>query len=198
MSRPTPGDDPTQDACAARGIVLARIVRAHGVRGAVRCRLYVEEADALSRAGPVRLSDGRVTRVRVLATDGAHALCELDGVDDRTVAAALVGSELTVPRSRLPVPESGSYYHADLMGLRVRDTADRPQGTVVAVHNFGAGDLLEVKPANQPSIFVPFTSEAVPVVDLAGGFLRADARWFATETASDHPPATAGMQHDDT
>ena len=198
MSRPTPSDDPTRGACAARRIVLARIVRAHGVRGAVRCRLYVEEADALSRAGPVRLSDGRVTRVRVLAADGEHALCELDGVDDRTAAAALAGSELSVPRSRLPVPESGSYYHADLKGLRVRDTADQPQGTVVAVHNFGAGDLLEVKPANRPSVFVPFTSEAVPAVDFAGGFLRADARWFATETANEPPPATAGRQHDDT
>ena len=198
MSCPTPSDDPTGDDSAARPIVLARIVRAHGVRGAVRCRLYVDEADALSRAGPLRLPDGRITRARVLATDGTHAVCELDGVDDRTVAAALAGSELAIPRSSLPVPESGSYYHADLIGMSVRDTADQPQGTVVAVHNFGAGDLLEVKPANRPSVFVPFTGDAVPAVDLAGGILRADARWFATETANGPPPATAGTQHDDT
>ena len=180
-----PSDAPAADPPAAGRVALARVVRAHGVRGAVRCRLYGESADGLS-AGPVFLRDGRATRVRVLSTAGRDALCRLDGIDDRTAAAALVGSELAVARDRLRAPDDGSYLHVDLIGLAVRDTGGRARGTVAAVHNFGAGDLLEVQPPAGASVFVPFTVAAVPGVDVAGGVLRADAVWFPSGAP---PPA---------
>ena len=180
-----PSDAPAAAPPAAGRVALARVVRAHGVRGAVRCRLYGESADGLS-AGPVFLRDGRATRVRVLSAAGRDALCRLDGIDDRTAAAALVGSELAVARDRLRAPDDGSYLHVDLIGLAVRDTGGRARGTVAAVHNFGAGDLLEVQPPAGASVFVPFTVAAVPGVDVAGGVLRADAVWFPSGAP---PPA---------
>ncbi len=192
-------DVPAEDSSAAGRIALACVVRAHGVRGAVRCRLYGESADSLTTAGPVFLPDGRATRVRILATVGRHALCQLDGINDRAAATDLVGSELAVSRDRLRAPDASSYFHADLIGLSVRDTDDRAQGTVVAVHNFGAGDLLEVQPLAGASVFVPFTADAVPGVDIDGGVLRADAVWFSSGTPPPPSrPPTPGSHHDDT
>ena len=191
-------DVPSEDSAAASRIALACVVRAHGVRGAVRCRLYGESADSLTAAGPVFLRDGRATRVRILATVGRHALCQLDGINDRTAATALVGSDLAVLRDRLRAPDTGSYFHVDLIGLRVRDTDDRAQGTVAAVHNFGAGDLLEVQPRTGASVFVPFTVEAVPGVDIAGGVLCADAVWFTSGAAPRSRSPTPDSQHDGT
>lgn len=191
-------DVPAEDSSAASRIALACVVRAHGVRGTVRCRLYGDSADSLTTAGPVFLPDGRVSRVRILATSGRHALCQLDGVNDRTAATALVGSELAVSRDRLRAPDISSYFHVDLIGLRVRDTDDRAQGTVVAVHNFGAGDLLEIQPPAGASVFVPFTIEAVPGVDIAGGVLRADAAWFTSGAPPPSRPPTPESHHDGT
>ncbi len=159
-------------------VVLARVLRPHGVRGAVRCRLYAENADLLGCSDLILEPGGRRTRARILSENRGHALCTLDGVTDRTAAEELAGAALTVARDRLPTTEAGTYYHTDLIGLAVRDSAGRDQGTVVAVHNFGAGDLLEVEPPEQSSVFVPFTSAAVSAVDPEAGVIEAEAVWF--------------------
>ena len=194
MRQPVPSETPAQALTEGR-ITLARVVRAHGVRGAVRCRLFAESADSLASARTVFLSDGRTTRVQVLSAGRGHALCRLTGVTDRESADALVGTELAVARSTLPAPDADSYYHADLIGLTVRDAAANHRGVVIAVHNFGAGDLLEVQPPAGESVHVPFTADAVPEIDVASGILRTDAVWF--EAPVSPGPATAADSTDD-
>ena len=92
------------------------------------------------------------------------------GVDDRNAAEALRGVELYVDRSRLPAADEGEFYYADLVGLRAEDAAGSVVGKVLAVHNFGAGDLLEIRLAEEPvTELIPFTDAFVPVVDVAAG-----------------------------
>lgn len=195
MRQSVPSEAPAQVPSEGR-IILARVVRAHGVRGVVRCRLFAEAPDSLTSARTVFLSDGRTTHVDVLSVSRGHALCRLAGVSDRESAEALVGTELAVLRSALPAPDTDSYYHADLIGLAVRDAAANNRGVVIAVHNFGAGDLLEIRPPAGTSVYVPFTAEAVPEVDIAGGILKTDAVWFETPV-SPGPVPTADSTDDD-
>ena len=92
-------------------------------------------------------------------------------IDDRDAALALRGMRLYVPRRRLPEPEPDEFYHEDLVGLAARDPAGQPLGRVLAVHDFGAGDLLEIETAAGDRLMVPFTRAAMPEVDLAQGFV---------------------------
>ncbi len=101
-------------------------------------------------------------------------LVQLTGVGDRAAAKALKGTRLYVPRVRLPPAGEEEYYHADLIGLAVEEVGGRALGTVTSVHNFGAGDVLEVAAAGGIAIMVPFTRAVVPVIDLAGGRIVID------------------------
>jgi 16S rRNA processing protein RimM len=124
---------------------------AHGIRGEVRLKSFAEDASALTDYGPLERSDGgaplEVVSLRP-AKDGLIA--RFAGVSDRNAADALKGVELSVPRERLPEPEPDEFYFADLVGL----AAVRPDGTalgeVIAVHNFGAGDVIEVRACRRP------------------------------------------------
>jgi 16S rRNA processing protein RimM len=96
------------------------------------------------------------------------------GIDDRSAAEALTGTDLSVPRDRLPPPEDDDYYHADLIGLEAVSVSGEPIGTVIAVPNYGAGDLIEVAPPRGEPVLIPFTRAAVPEVDIAGGRIVVD------------------------
>jgi 16S rRNA processing protein RimM len=97
----------------------------------------------------------------------------LKGVEGRDQAEALTGTKLYVPRSRLPEREEDEWYHSDLIGLTAQGPDGGTIGTVIAVHNFGAGDLLEIRPADGgATLLMPFTRETVPEVDVEGGWLR--------------------------
>jgi 16S rRNA processing protein RimM len=155
-------------------VCLGVIVGAHGVRGAVRVKAFTAVPEDVAAYGPVSTGDGaRSWPIRVIGTAKGVVLCHLEGVGDRTAAEALKGVRLHVPRAALPPPEDeDEYYHADLVGLAV-DLADGTRlGLVRAVHDFGAGDMLEVAAAagegGRP-LMIPFTRAAVPVVDLTGG-----------------------------
>jgi 16S rRNA processing protein RimM len=91
------------------------------------------------------------------------------GVDDRNAAEALNGTELFVDRTALPPPASDEYYHADLIGLNAVTDTGAPLGVITAIHNFGAGDILEIAPASGPSLLVPFTDANVPAIDIDAG-----------------------------
>ncbi len=194
VDRTTSGEAAGPEGAGGARVPLARVERAHGVRGAVRCRLYGDSAAGWEQLGRIELPDGRTGRVRVLAADRRHALCQLEGVEDRTAAAGLVGGELAIPRGRLPAAEHGTYYHVDLIGLAVHDLQGRSRGRVAAVHNFGAGDLLEIRLTAGAPVLVPFTRAAVPAVDLDGGLLRIDPVWLAADPGR---PAAAGQGPDD-
>jgi 16S rRNA processing protein RimM len=112
----------------------------------------------------------------------------LKGVSDRDAAARLTNTKLFVSRDKLPATEADDeFYHADLIGLAVVDTEDNALGSVIAVHNFGAGDLVEVKPAQGATVMLPFTEATVPVVDIAGRRIVVDAAAYASAAAPGEP-----------
>jgi 16S rRNA processing protein RimM len=98
-----------------------------------------------------------------------HLVATLNGVDSREDAERLNGIELYVAREKLPATEADEYYHADLIGLAAVNSADEPIGRVIAIHNFGAGDIIEIAPPSGPTMLLPFTNAVVPTVDIAGG-----------------------------
>jgi 16S rRNA processing protein RimM len=155
-------------------VCLGVITGAHGVRGLVRVKSFAETPEDVAAYGP--LSDEEGARAFTLTLTGRSKgalLARIEGVDDRDRAQALKGTRLYAPRAALPPPaEPETYYHADLLGLAVEDRAGRSLGRVAAVHNFGAGDILELDGGG--ARLVPFTRRAVPVVDLEGGRLVVD------------------------
>src|SRR3954469_16113318 len=155
---------------SAAQICVARIGAAHGVRGAVKLWTFTEDPLAIKRYGPLATRDGahsfEVTHVRE-AKD--HLVATLKGVTTREEAARLNGLELYVAREKLPATGADEYYHADLIGLAAVNSADEPIGRVIAIHNFGAGDIIEIAPPHGATMLLPFTNAVVPSVDLAGG-----------------------------
>jgi 16S rRNA processing protein RimM len=151
-------------------ICVARIGAAHGVRGAVKLWTFTEDPLAVKAYGPLSTKDGtrhfEVTSARE-AKD--HLVTTFEGVTTREEAERLNGVELYIPREKLPAAGEDEYYHADLIGLAAVTTSDQPLGHVVAIHNFGAGDIIEIAPVQGATMLLPFTNAVVPTVDLAGG-----------------------------
>jgi 16S rRNA processing protein RimM len=154
-------------------ICLGQIGAPHGVRGEVRLRSFTANPDAITGYGPLETEDGHVVKIESLRPANGHFVARLTGVSDRSAAERLTNVKLYVPRERLPAPESADeFYYADLIGLAVIDGSGNDLGTVLAIHNFGAGDLVEIKPANGGvTKLLPFNEATVPVVDLAAGRL---------------------------
>jgi len=154
----------------AAPICIARIGAAHGVRGEVKLWPFTEDPMAVIDYGPLSTKDGarqfEVVRARI-AKD--HLVAVLKGIATREDAERINGIELYISRDKLPATEAGEYYHADLIGLHAVDTAGAVIGKVLAVHNFGAGDIIEITPAQGPTLLLPFTDAVVPTVDLADG-----------------------------
>ena len=151
-------------------ICVARIGAAHGVRGAVKLWTFTEDPLAVKTYGPLSTRDGaRVFEVAQLRQAKDHLVATFKGVTTRSEAERLNGIELYVAREKLPATDEGEYYHADLIGLAAVTIAGAPLGRVVAVHNFGAGDIIEIAPASGPTMLLPFTNAVVPTVDLANG-----------------------------
>lgn len=159
-------------------VTLAAIAGAHGVTGEVRLKLFGEGIATLSAH---RSFNGGTLTLKKLRDDGkGGAIARFAEVTDRTAAEKLRGTVLTVPRSALPPLGEGEYYHADLIGLAAVSDAGEPLGTVVAVENFGAGDVIEIErpPADgKPGkrFMVPMRAEAVPEWDAER--LLIDAGW---------------------
>ena len=151
-------------------ICVARIGAAHGIRGEVRLWTFTEDPLAVMRYGPLATKDGarsfEVTSAREART---HLVALLKGIASREDAERLNGVELYVGRDQLPATGDDEYYHADLIGLAAIDAAGAPLGRVVAIHNFGAGDIIEIAPPEGATWLLPFTNAVVPTVDLAGG-----------------------------
>ena len=154
----------------AAQICIARIGAAHGVRGAVKLWTFTEDPLAVKAYGPLTTKDGarqfEVTHVREAK---GHLVATLKGIATREEAERLNGLELYIAREKLPVTDENEYYHADLIGLAAVTPANEPLGRVIAIHNFGAGDIIEIAPAHGATMLLPFTNAVVPSVDLAGG-----------------------------
>ena len=149
-------------------VCVAQIGAPHGVRGAFRLRCFTEVPENVAAYGPVHDEAGRpLFALRILAEAKGGLIAAAPGIADRDAAEALRGRRLYVPRERLPPTADDEYYHEDLVGLEVLDPSGKPIGTVLAVANHGAGDILEIGTGDGRSELVPFTRAAVPVVDLA-------------------------------
>jgi 16S rRNA processing protein RimM len=158
-------------------VCVARIGAAHGVRGEVKLWSFTADPLAVASYGPLESADGAQRfEIEALQPGKGCFVANLKGVADRTTAELLNGVELFVPRARLPEPDTTEeYYHADLIGLAAVDSCGAPLGTIVAVQNFGAGDLIEVAPAGGgETVLLPFTEAVVPVVDIAAGRIVVD------------------------
>ena len=153
-------------------ILVGEIGRPHGVRGMVKLRSFTADPAAIASYGPFTDRSGERRFAITFLADG---LARVEGVADREAAARLTGTGLYVDRAALPPPEEDEFYLADLVGLRVDTAAGQTLGRVKAVHDFGAGDILEVDPGEgRPTWYLPFTREAVPEVAVAEGRLVAD------------------------
>ena len=155
----------------AERICVAQIGAAHGVRGEVKLKSFTADPLAVKDYGPLETEDGRMRiEIETLRPAKDYFVACLHGVRSRQAAEALRNMRLYVPRERLPKIEvEDEFYHADLIGLAVVDQAGAPVGAIVAIHNFGAGDLLEIRPQNHPdTVMLPFTAVTVPVIDIAG------------------------------
>ena len=151
-------------------ICVARIGAAHGVRGAVKLWTFTEDPLAVKRYGPLTTKDGaRQFEVASAREANGHLVATLKGVATREEAERLNGLELYIAREKLPETDTDEYYHADLIGLAAVTVANEPIGRVTAIHNFGAGDIIEIAPPHGATMLLPFTNAVVPTVDLAKG-----------------------------
>jgi 16S rRNA processing protein RimM len=153
-------------------VCVAAVAAAHGVRGALKLKCFTEDPASVAAYGPLVDEAGRTLfRVRVVGPAKGGVIVEAEGITNRDAAEALRGLRLYVPRDRLPEPEDDAFYYEDLVGLAVQDAGGRPIGQVVAVHDFGAGEVIEYRDAEGRGGMVSFTTALVPEVDLDGGRL---------------------------
>jgi 16S rRNA processing protein RimM len=187
------------DTGAANGerVCMGIVGAPHGVRGAVRIKSFTDAPEAIANYGALE-DESRERRftLRVVGTakgDGM-VIAQISGVADRDRAEALRGLRLYAPRAALPATAEDEFYHADLVGLAAMLEDGTALGTVIAVHDFGAGDMIEVAREGHRSrggqpVLVPFTRAAVPVVDIAGGRLVIDPPAGLFEAPKSREPA---------
>ena len=156
-------------------VALAAIAGAHGVKGEVRLKLFAEGVGSLKRHLRVDV-DGQPFDLAEVREASGGAIARLSGIGDRAAAEALRGRLVTVPRSTLPPLAQGEYYHADLIGLSCRATDGAALGTIVAVENFGAGDLIEIERPDGKRALVPFRAG---IADLEEDAIVVDSKFLA-------------------
>jgi len=178
-------------------ILIARIGAPHGVKGEVRLFVFTEDADSLKTYTPLTDEAGKRTfRVASLRPAKDHFVARLEGVATREAAEALTNVGIYIERDLLPpTDDEDDFYYADLIGLKAVTTEGAAFGTVVGVHDFGAGDIIEIARADAPkgtkTIMLPFTKASVPAVDIKAGLVTVEpAEWAQDE----EPPADADTQ----
>ncbi len=176
--------DRSEDTATHR-ICVGAIAGAHGVRGAVRIKTFTEEPRGLAAYGGLTDERGNSIDIAIKELRGDLVIAVLSGVKDREAAQALKGTRLYVPRSALPETGTEEFYHADLVGLAVETVNGSAFGTVQAVHDFGAGDVLEIAVGHR-TVMVPFTRDAVPEIDIG-----------AQRVVIDPPPGLPGFEPED-
>jgi 16S rRNA processing protein RimM len=156
-------------------VCVGVITGAQGVRGAVRLKTFTAEPKDVASYGPLEDESGqRRFKLRLTGSAKGVLIGKLAGIEDRDRAEALRGLRLYVPYAALPEPGEDEFYHADLIGLEAVLPDNTVLGRVRAVHDFGAGDTLEIDRSVGQPVVVPFTRAVVPVVDIAGGRLVID------------------------
>jgi 16S rRNA processing protein RimM len=160
---------------ADKRVALAAVAGAHGVKGEVRLKLFSDSAASLACHESLFVG-GALRRLLSVRDSGRTAVARFDGIADRTAAEGLRGSLVEVDRSSLPALGEGEYYHSDLVGLACADRDGGTFGIVVAVENFGAGDLLEVELPDGKRSLIPFSEG---IADLVEGRIVLDPEFLA-------------------
>ena len=156
-------------------VALAAVAGAHGVKGELRLKLFADSVESLARHSHLYVG-GRRVALRDVKDGGKTAIARLEGVSDRATAEAMRGELVEIDREALPPLDDGEYYHADLIGLPCVDDTGNALGSVVAVENFGAGDLLEVERPNGKSSLIPFRE---PIARLEDARIILDQEFLA-------------------
>ena len=174
----------------SRRILVGEITGAHGIRGDVLVRSYTETPDAIAAYGPLTDVSGKKSySLSVVRVTSKGIVARVAGVNDRNGAEPLRGTKLYIERSKLPATSETEFYHADLIGLRAVTADGSALGKIVSVQNFGAGDLLELKPPEGETEFIPFEARWVPSVDLDAGMLIINRPAVTVDDDDDGPAA---------
>ena len=183
-----------------RRVCVGVVTGAKGLKGGVRVHTFTADPDGVVAYGPLCDEKGRsLGTPRIAERKGQDVVLRFDSVNDRDQALALKGRKLFVPRSALPKTAEEEFYHEDLIGLAAETKTGERLGVVKAVHNFGAGDLIEIEPVAEDlqqggakrSVLLPFTRKAVPVVDIAGGRLVVEPPAELEASPGDGEPKTS-------
>ncbi len=160
---------------ASDRVCVGVIAGARGVHGELRIRPFTERPEAVAAYGAVETETGERLNLQAVRRAGEMVLARAPEVEDREAALALKGTRLYVSRAALPETDEDEFYYADLIGLEVRNGTAEVLGTVIAVHNFGAGDLIEIRLVDTSETeFLPFTSDVVQGVDLENGIMSVE------------------------
>lgn len=154
-------------------VCVGAIAGAFGVKGEARIKSFCADPGAIGDYGPLSTEGGRQFDLTITRAVKEGFAAHLSGVPTREAAEDLKGTRLYAPRDALPSLPEDEFYHADLLGLEVVDTGGIVLGRIRAVHDFGAGDVLDIVGGERP-LMLPFTREAVPTVDLTAGRVVAD------------------------
>ena len=172
-------------------VQMAVIGAPHGIRGEVRVKTFTDVPLALGDYGPLRSRDGRTFTVAAIRPAKDVVVVRFHEIGDRNAAEAVTGTALYIDREMLPDDlDEDEFYHADLIGLAVRDETGETVGKVTAVQNFGGGDIVEASVDGRRGVMIPFTLAAIPEVSIAGGFIRVDR--LAAGLTDEEGPEDAG------
>ncbi len=156
-------------------MLVAVVGAPHGIKGEVRVKAFTDDPMAIGDYGPLFAADGRRLQIKPLRLAKSVVVARIKGMADRTAVEALKGLELYVDRSALPEDlEEDEYYFSDLVGLAAEDTEGGNWGRVIAVHDYGGGDLLELAVPGRGAVLIPFTGAAVPDVSIENGRIVVD------------------------
>jgi 16S rRNA processing protein RimM len=149
-----------------RLICLGIISSAHGVRGQVKIRSFTSSPQDITAYGALQDASGRTYHLTITGSAKNALIASIKGIDSREAAGALRNVELFVERSALPAPQKNEYYQLDLIGLEVTTEDNTAFGHIIGVHNFGAGDLVEIKLPTGKEEFLPLNKATFPVIDI--------------------------------
>ncbi|QCI64421.1 ribosome maturation factor RimM [Phreatobacter stygius] len=156
-------------------VLVAKFGAAHGIKGEVRLKSYTQDPTAILGYSPLTTRDGRTFTLETVRPAGEVLVARVTELRDRNAAEAVTNLDLLVPRERLAGPmDEDEFLHSDLIGLTAVTTAGETIGTVTAVFDFGAGDIIDVARRGRKAVMIPFTKAVVPSVDIAGGKLVVD------------------------
>jgi 16S rRNA processing protein RimM len=153
-------------------VLLAAVIGAQGLGGAVKAKIFTAAPDALTRYGALVDKDGRCFEITAFRPGKpGEAVMSFQGITSREAAEALRGTQLFIAREALPPAGAEEFYHADLIGLEAQDSEGRVIGKVAAIHNYGAGDVIAIARADGDNVLLAFTRETVPLIAITAGHI---------------------------